>query len=65
MGKLREINAKANEFVMGCLAEAQCTGGGIAQSLAKHKRKLNIVGYGLFGLILNSRRFYNYPQGYL
>ena len=52
MGKLREINAKANEFVMECLAEAQSTGGGIAQSLTKHIRKLNIVGYGIFGLML-------------
>jgi len=52
MGKLREINAKANEFVMECLAETQSTGGGIAQSLAKHKRKLSIIGYGIFGLML-------------
>ena len=52
MGKLKELNAKANEFVIGCFAEAQSTGGGIVQSLAKHKRKLNIAGYGLFGLLL-------------
>jgi len=55
MGKLSkfgEVNTKANEFVMGCLAEVQCGGDGITQTLAKHKRKMSIAGYGLFGLLL-------------
>ena len=52
MGKLKEVNAKANEFVMSCLAEVQSEWSEISQSLAKHRRKLNIAGYGLFGLLL-------------
>jgi len=52
MGKLKEVNAKANEFVMGCLAEVQSEVGGISQSLIRHRRKLSIAGYGIFGLLL-------------
>ena len=52
MGKLKELNAKANEYVMECLAEVQSTGDWITQPFVKHRRKLSIAGYGIFGVLL-------------
>ena len=52
MKKFKEIQTKANEYVMSCLAETQSTSGGIFHTVAKHGRKLTMVGYGIFGLVL-------------
>ena len=49
MGKLKEANTKANEIAINCMAEAQS---GILKSIAKHRKKINMVGYGVFGILL-------------
>ena len=53
--KFKEASIKANELVMESLVkmqETQETKGGICNSYAKHKRKLTLIGYGIFGLML-------------
>jgi len=52
MKRLQEASAKANEYVMGCLAEVQSNSGGVLQSFTKHSKKLSVLGYGIFGLVL-------------
>jgi len=52
MSKFKETRAKANEFVMECLAEAQSSEGAFSVALTKHRKKLNILGYGIIGLLL-------------
>jgi len=52
MGKLKETFARANEIVMKNLRDVQNTESGVCLHLKKHRKKLSIVGYSLFGLLL-------------
>ena len=53
--KFKEASIKANELVMESLAEMQETQeatGNIRNILERHRRKLALIGYGIFGLML-------------
>jgi len=52
MNKLKESIAKANEIAMDSLADVQNKESNVFQFMKKHKRKLNIAGYSLFGLVM-------------
>jgi len=51
MSKFNETIARANEIAMESLADVQNTESGILKFIRKHKKKFNIAGYGLFGLM--------------
>ena len=52
MSKFKEASVKANELAADCLLEVQNTGNGVCRLLTKHSKKLSVIGYGLFGLVL-------------
>jgi len=52
MEKFGNAKARASEIVMDCLIEMRGSPEEVRQSFTKQKKKLNIVGYGIFGLVL-------------
>ena len=52
MGKFKEASVKANELVIEGLMEVQNTKDEVCSTLAKHRKKLSVAGYGLLGLML-------------
>jgi len=52
MSKLNEAITKANVIAMGNLADVQKEDSGVRLFLSKHRNKLRIAGYSLFGLVL-------------
>ena len=53
MSKFKEASIKANELVMKGLMEVQGTKDDICGTIARHRRKLSIAGYGILGLMLS------------
>lgn len=52
MSKLKEAIVKANEVAMESLTDVQNADSGVSKFLKRHKKKLSIAGYSLFGLVL-------------
>ena len=52
MSKFKEASKKAKDHVMDCLVTMQSTDSCILNTLVKHRKKLNFLSYGLFGLVL-------------
>jgi len=52
MSKLKEAITKANVIAMESLADVQKEDSGVRLFLSKHRSKLRVAGYGLFGLVL-------------
>jgi hypothetical protein len=52
MSKMEKAATKANELVVEGLMEVRDAGAEIRLSLAKHKKKLAVVGYVVIGLLL-------------
>ena len=52
MNKLKEAIVKANETAMRNLTDVQNADSGVSRFLKRHKRKLSIAGYSLFGIVL-------------
>ena len=51
MGKFKKASMEANEIVTSRLTEMHDTESGVCQFLAKHRKILNIAGYGIIGLV--------------
>ena len=51
MSKLKEAIAKAKEIAIENLADVQNADSGVSLFLKKHRGKLSIAGYSLFGLV--------------
>jgi hypothetical protein len=52
MSKLREAITKANVIAKESLADVQKEDSGVRLFLSKHRKKLRVAGYSLFGLVL-------------
>ena len=65
MTTFKEASVKANEMVMDGLMELHSKKGNISGAIAKHREKLSLAVYGIFGLMLGLMLSFGFPEAVL
>jgi uncharacterized membrane protein YjjP (DUF1212 family) len=52
MSPFKEARTRVNKIAIDCITEAQNAENGVFKILKKHSKKINIAGYGIFGLVI-------------